>query len=349
MVSLSERRKYQLYTWIVFVAVGGLVGFLYIRLTAGSRLPEVVATYPGLRGGLLIAGLSAGLELFLISGSLGYWMFKRPFYQTLFLRLMMHWLLITGALLLGHKSTEILVGASQEVDYGIEWILPDTIAAFFILALMLFFIQMRTLIGGRALMNFLTGRYHRPVEEERIFLLIDVVGSTHLAKKLGDRKFYNYLSDFFGDLDSVVFENRGEVYSYIGDAVIVTWPLKKFRGSHRVIETILQGQQRMEKRGDWYKKRYGVWPKFRAIVHGGNIMAGEYGGYRRQITYLGDVINTTARLENLCKELEVSVLLSEAAVGMVTIPSTVTLRDLGSHGLKGLDQPVKVFGLDQVA
>ena len=72
-------------------------------------------------------------------------------------------------------------------------------------------------------------------------------------------------------------------------------------------------------------------------------MTGEFGGYRRQITHLGDVLNTTARLEALCKELQVEALVSEAASQMVNLPERVSLKDAGSHRLKGIEEPIKVF------
>ncbi len=348
MITMSEKTKNKITTWVISVVIGALIGRFYTEATEVSRGVAAVATYPGIRAGVLVSGLTAGLEIFLIAGPLGYWLFRRPFYQALLLRLLAHWVVITSALMLNDEVTQGLL-PGPDSGYGFEWFLTDTLIAFAVLAFALFFIQMRTLIGGRTLINLITGRYYSPVIEERLFLLIDVVGSTKLAKQLGDEAFYSYLSDFFKDIDPVIFENRGEVYSYIGDAVIVTWPLKKFRGSHRVLETILQCRQRMEKRTPRYIKRYGVKPEFRAVLHGGEVMVGEYGGYRRQITYLGDAINTTSRLEGLCKDLESEALLSEAAAEMVTVPSSVQLRDQGFHQLKGLDHPIKVYDLAYVA
>ena len=46
----------------------------------------------------------------------------------------------------------------------------------------------RRVIGGRALNNLLLGRYHQPVREERVFLLIEFKGSTALAERLRDRE-----------------------------------------------------------------------------------------------------------------------------------------------------------------
>jgi adenylate cyclase len=39
------------------------------------------------------------------------------------------------------------------------------------------------LIGGRTFLNFITGRYHTPVEENRFVLFVDIAGSTGLAEQ----------------------------------------------------------------------------------------------------------------------------------------------------------------------
>ncbi len=345
MIKLTEKQKNKIITWIVSIVIGALIGRFYTEMTSSARGAAEIAHYPGVRAGLLIAGLSAGLEIFLIAGPLGRWLFKRPFYQTLFFRLLAHWVLITGGLLFGYQMTGWLTGNSES-GYGTRWFLSDTLIAFSVLAFALFFIQMRTLIGGRMLINLLTGRYHRPVEEERLFLLIDVVGSTALAKRLGDKAFYSFLSDFIADIDPFIFESKGEIYSYVGDAVIVTWPLQQNQSNSRVVKALVLCQARLKKRSAWYLKRYQTTPKFRAVLHGGKVFTGEYGGYRRQITYLGEVLNTTARLETLCKNLNVDVLLSDAATKMVTLPDGITLSEKGEHLVKGLEEPLKVFSLD---
>ena len=41
------------------------------------------------------------------------------------------------------------------------------------------------IIGPRTFLNFVTGRYHLPVEENRFVLFVDIAGSTGLAERLG--------------------------------------------------------------------------------------------------------------------------------------------------------------------
>ena len=80
------------------------------------------------------------------------------------------------------------------------------------------------IIGPRAFLNFITGRYHSPVEEDRFVLFVDIAGSTALAERLGGVGIHRFLDRTFRLLTLSVVDYRGEVLNYVGDEVIVTWP-----------------------------------------------------------------------------------------------------------------------------
>lgn len=46
-------------------------------------------------------------------------------------------------------------------------------------------LSVTNIIGPRTFRNFVVGRYHTPVEENRFVLFVDIVGSTGLAERLG--------------------------------------------------------------------------------------------------------------------------------------------------------------------
>lgn len=82
------------------------------------------------------------------------------------------------------------------------------------------------IIGGRTLVYFLLGKYHQPVKENKIFMFLDLEGSTALALKLGDIGVQTMITKFFFDITEPIIENDGEIHRYIGDEVIATWPLE---------------------------------------------------------------------------------------------------------------------------
>ena len=57
-----------------------------------------------------------------------------------------------------------------------------------------FVLQMNRIIGTNVLRYFIAGVYHRPRAEERIFLFIDLAGSTQLAERLGSARYFELLA-----------------------------------------------------------------------------------------------------------------------------------------------------------
>jgi len=97
-----------------------------------------------------------------------------------------------------------------------------------------------------------------------------------------------------------------------------------------------------------YEHRFGEAPVLRAVLHGGPVVVvGETGGSRGQITYLGDVLNVTARIEALAKTLGVDVLISASLLAHTKLPSGITATSAGPHQLKGIAEPVGVFALSR--
>jgi adenylate cyclase len=78
------------------------------------------------------------------------------------------------------------------------------------------------IIGPRAFRNFITGRYHSPIQENRFVLFVDIAGSTGLAERLGGIAIHRLLDRTFRLLTVSVVDYRGEVLNYVGDEVIVT-------------------------------------------------------------------------------------------------------------------------------
>src|SRR5262249_41167638 len=88
-------------------------------------------------------------------------------------------------------------------------------------------LKMNRMLGGNGLRYFAPGVYHRPATEERVFLFVDLVGSTQLAERMGSARYFELLRRFVDDLTEPVLETEGEIYQYAGDEVVVTWPMAK--------------------------------------------------------------------------------------------------------------------------
>ena len=93
----------------------------------------------------------------------------------------------------------------------------------------------------------LSGEYHKPKIENRIFIFLDINESTSIAESLGHEKYFRMLRDFFSDITVPILANDGEIYQYVGDEVLVTWPntpenrvksLKFIRNTYYLLERL---------------------------------------------------------------------------------------------------------------
>lgn len=213
-------------------------------------------------------------------------------------------------------------------------------------ALAVFVFRVRDLIGPGVFANLLIGRYHRPIREERIFLFLDVAGSTRFADRHGDHAAQAYLGQVFNALALPVSRSRGSIDDYIGDLALVTWTMERGLRDAACLRCVFDFAERLAANADTWRSRFGQVPEFRAALHCGPVVTAEIGLERHKIAYFGDVVNTTARLESLSKSLDVRVLVSADLLARLgPLPTEFTREDLGAHTLRGRAEPLAVAAI----
>jgi class 3 adenylate cyclase len=347
-MKVSRRKRRELLTWLVFIAFGAIAGHLYTLAIFPVGEPDYARWFPGARVGAMIAGATGALELFFVQGTRGARFRRLPFLQFLGLRLAAHTVIVTSLLAVNSFLARLLGETFADRSFEPGQMLRNTVFSLVVLAVCLFVAQARSLVGGRALANVVLGRYYRPRHEDRLFLLLDLKGSTPLSVRLGPEQFHELLAAAFFDVDAAITERGGEVYEYVGDAVIASWDLGAGDRSQRAVEAIFAAQDALLRRAPWYQQRFDAVPRFRAVLHRGSVVVGECGDSKRQIVFRGETLNTVARLEALAKVLEQDVVASNPGRGL-TLPPGIRSHDLGSHDLKGLSAPVHVVALSAAA
>lgn len=190
----------------------------------------------------------------------------------------------------------------------------------------------------------LSGEYHLPKIENRIFIFLDINESTSIAEKLGHEKYFKMLRDFFSDITLPILANDGEIYQYAGDEIIVTWfntPENKIK-SLKFIRNTYYLLERLSKR---YQQKYHHLPKFKAGIHAGEVTAGFVGQIKKEMIYSGDTINTAARIRSMCNDLTEPFILSEDFMQDIHPPFGYTISEIGKIELKGRTEPVKLYSL----
>lgn len=192
--------------------------------------------------------------------------------------------------------------------------------------------------------SILVGEYHKPQIENRIFIFLDINESTTIAEKLGHKDYFLMLRKFYADMTLPVLANDGEIYQYVGDEIVVSWPntpenkikaLKFIRNTHYLIE---------RQRGR-YLKRFTKVPAFKAGVHAGEVTVGLVGVVKRVLIYCGDTLNTAARLRSMCHELNETYILSEDFMQDFYQPHGYEIHPIAEIELKGRLEPTKLYSM----
>ena len=201
------------------------------------------------------------------------------------------------------------------------------------------------IIGPRLMMNYIMGMYHKPIEEERIFMFLDINSSTSLAEKMGTKKYHELLNQFFYDIGEPISKSRGEIYQYVGDEVVVTWKMKDGVKNANCIRCYFRIEKQMEKLRSEYIKKFGFCPEFKVGMHGGKVITGEVGRTKTEIVFHGDVINTTERILNQCINLGKKMLISENLLRRLDLIPSIHAEYVTTRLFKGKENEVSLYTL----
>jgi adenylate cyclase len=199
--------------------------------------------------------------------------------------------------------------------------------------------------GKGVFINSILGKYHTPKVETRIFMFLDLSSSTAIAEELGHKRYFKFLNKFFDDVTRAVIESEGDVYQYVGDEVVITWPIEKGIKNNNCLHCFYDTRQIIERHARSYQRKYGVSPQFKAGLHCGEVTTGEVGTLKKDIIFTGDVMNTTSRIQSMSKELGADLLISEQLRQLLDVNDGFALDEIGRISLKGKKEPVKLFGV----
>ena len=213
----------------------------------------------------------------------------------------------------------------------------------FSLILCFFYSGISDNLGHTVLVNMISGKYHKPVEEKRIFMFLDMKSSTAIAEKLGHTMYYRYLRDYYQDMSDPIINRLGEVYQYIGDEIVVSWRYPDGIRKNDCLKCFFDLQEGIMKKEKYYLETYGMVPEFKAGLHLGEVTVGEIGALKKETVFTGDVLNTAARIQGLCNSLDCQLLLSVNLLHEFKNTNRFEIISMGMHQLSGRNQPIELY------
>ena len=324
---------------IAFIGGGFLFGLAY-RFAFDPAAERTIAYF--LRSGL--HGVGIALTVWAVQtasgagGRFGAALRRLPLVMDVLLRS----LAMTAALLLVGLTLELLLYGEQNRSW-MTTSLPRIVALSFGFSVVVgVAAELGRLIGGPLLTSVLLGTYHRPARRRLIVMFLDLAHSTQLAEAMGELKVHDLITRFFFDIDGPIADYGGAVHAYVGDEVIVSWPVSEDpRRNARPAECFFAIEREIAALAPVYEARFGLVPAFRAGVHTGSVVVSECGDAKRQLAFFGDTMNVAARLCEYCKRIEARLVISGEAARLMALPPGVVVRPATIVEARGRREPVE--------
>ena len=328
-VSISTRRKLAsiLLALAIFALLAGLTSFA----TRGSVVYAIIDS--------IFVGTCVGLfEQFYVQSLRGRWL--RNMHPLLSISI--YTAVVAVFFVVAIHLSHLLMGQLDTLSRAyrrLPFALPLVIA-FSVIGI----VVMRTVhfIGIDTLFHLMIGTYHRPVVEEKVLLFLDINNSTGLAEQLGAVQIKSLVGKFLFDISKPITDYGGEIYLYKGDGLIALWSWNEAIRGNRILRAIDAIFNSVRREQSEYQRQFGVVPRFRIGVHGGEVVVSEQGDTKRAIGIYGSTINIAARMEDAAKAHNIVCAIS-GDVAEALSDGENRLLPLGDEQLKGISYEIPIF------
>ena len=191
--------------------------------------------------------------------------------------------------------------------------------------------------------DIITGKYMMPKIEKRIIMFIDLKDSTPIAEKLGHIENFKFIRDFIFHVSMAIIEHDGRIYQYVGDEVVVSWLFEK-ENTKKCMAAIIEARRNLQKYSDEFRRKYDIIPEFRVGIHMGDVTIGEIGVIKKDLAMSGDTMNTAARIQKACNELNQKFIMSKDFMENSGLTEWQG-ESLGIVDLKGKASGIELFSL----
>lgn len=179
-------------------------------------------------------------------------------------------------------------------------------------------------------------------------MFTDLRGFTTLSDEMETKQLVKVLNMYLNEMSEVIIAMGGTIDKFEGDAILSFFGVNKSMKDHaqrccraalrmQKMERILNAQLRNEKllKQDLFT-RFGI--------NTGDMIIGNIGSLKRmEYTIIGSNVNIAARIEEINKKYDTSILISESTYNL--IKDDFVVKEIDSVQLRGLKKEVKIYEL----
>jgi adenylate cyclase len=140
--------------------------------------------------------------------------------------------------------------------------------------------------------------------KEMTILFSDLRGFTSFSENMDPKTLTQFLNEYLSEMTDIVFENKGTLDKYIGDAVMAFWGAPLDQPDHAALawSAAIQMNKRLAEIAPDFKARFGIDVSAGIGINSGVVSVGNMGSKRIfEYTVIGDHVNLASRLESLTR------------------------------------------------
>lgn len=174
----------------------------------------------------------------------------------------------------------------------------------------------------------------------------DIRGFTTIAEHLAAEEVVKFLNECFSMLSNIIFKYNGTIDKYIGDCIMFFWnaPVEQPDHPYLAVKCVIEMFYELNKLNQIYRFPFGFKIRMGAGINTGEAVVGNIGSAQlMEYTVVGDTVNVASRLQELTKEFNVPIIISEYVNEKVK--DRISTIPLGKVILRGRKQEIEIFGI----
>jgi adenylate cyclase len=185
----------------------------------------------------------------------------------------------------------------------------------------------------------------RKITIDATVMFIDLRGYTSLSRSLSPDAVSALLDMFYDECAEAIWEHDGLLNKTLGDAVmaVFNFPIHQDDHARQAVLAAREVQRRCHAKRDGLIRDFGLSAGHLGVgvgIDSGELSFGEFGRSHRDLTAIGNVVNTASRAQSAAEAGQILVTRSVHDRAAVEFQGS----SVQTYNLKGFDAPIELYG-----